>query len=456
MSFGADHHDHGGTTVSAPRLPQLPDALCPCTNVRRSCEEILTGQDVLLPSNHFEAPLDVDEEGGAESFSEKDTSRCKPDFHATEGEGQRCVSINEGNLNKLADKILHLHTNEMKVIEWDEHEWHYGVDPRIRKNFENLLSQSEQAERVALYVLCLDALNFCFWPYPNLEYEHLAIALTKVAQEDEGNLLKVELRGDSDNECSSWNATHFALHPNQLCQMTPSKMNQLLGPYLPAPPQGLEDCLPNLAERCRLLREVGFGLLHHTTYRGSILALLEETQQSASKLVYLILQIFPGFRDTTIHPSSGRQVCFYKRAQIFVGDLWAALGSQNSQIKLKACQFQDIHKLTMFADYRVPQVLRDEGALIYSKSLAQKIDSSTILAPNSPEELYIRATTIVAVDRLVELIRKKSKDADNEIKTADVGDIYWCAIRVDWHLWQVGEARIPHMKKHHCVRTIFY
>lgn len=42
-----------------------------------------------------------------------------------------------------------------------------------------------------------------------------------------------------------------------------------------------------------------------------------------------------------------RQVFFYKRAQIFVGDVWGAFGGQG----LGA--FDDIHCLTMFADYRV-------------------------------------------------------------------------------------------------------
>ena len=33
----------------------------------------------------------------------------------------------------------------------------------------------------AQYLLALDALNFCFWPQPGLEYEHLARGL-KVRQ----------------------------------------------------------------------------------------------------------------------------------------------------------------------------------------------------------------------------------------------------------------------------------
>ena len=53
------------------------------------------------------------------------------------------------------------------------------------------------------------------------------------------------------------------------------------------------------------------------------------------------------------------QVFFYKRAQILVGDLWGAF--QGSGVG----QFSDIEVLTTFADYRVPVVLRTEGALVY-------------------------------------------------------------------------------------------
>jgi hypothetical protein len=45
---------------------------------------------------------------------------------------------------------------------------------------------------------------------------------------------------------------------------------------------------------------------------------------SAVRLVELILRHLFGFRDTGVY--RGRLVHFYKRAQILVGDLWAAYG----------------------------------------------------------------------------------------------------------------------------------
>jgi hypothetical protein len=60
-------------------------------------------------------------------------------------------------------------------------------------------------------------------------------------------------------------------------------------------------------------------------------------------------------------------VFFYKRAQIFVADVFGAFQGQGL-----GC-FSDTGCLTMFADYRVPVVLRLKGILEYSPSLAAKV-----------------------------------------------------------------------------------
>lgn len=72
-----------------------------------------------------------------------------------------------------------------------------------------------------------------------------------------------------------------------------------------------------------------------------------------------------GFRDTVVY--NGMLVHFYKRAQILVGDVWAAYG-RHTMINSAAegsddnpFSFYDMKELTMFADYRVPQILRHMG-----------------------------------------------------------------------------------------------
>lgn len=62
----------------------------------------------------------------------------------------------------------------------------------------------------------------------------------------------------------------------------------------------------------------------------------------------MIVSNFSSYRDEAIF--EGKLVRFYKRAQILVADLWACFEAKG----LGA--FYDIDQITMFADYRVPQV----------------------------------------------------------------------------------------------------
>jgi len=59
----------------------------------------------------------------------------------------------------------------------------------------------------------------------------------------------------------------------------------------------------------------------------------------------------------------------------------------------------------MFADYRVPQILRHLGIFVYSDELAAAIDGEQELAYSSKLEVELRAATVVTVDRIMAKIR---------------------------------------------------
>lgn len=63
----------------------------------------------------------------------------------------------------------------------------------------------------------------------------------------------------------------------------------------------------------------------------------------------------------------GKRISFYKRAQILVADTWSVLEGKGD-----GC-FKDISSITMFADYRLPQILVHLGALKYSDELLEKL-----------------------------------------------------------------------------------
>jgi Potential Queuosine, Q, salvage protein family len=82
---------------------------------------------------------------------------------------------------------------------------------------------------------------------------------------------------------------------------------------------------------------------------------------------------------------------FYKRAQIVPSDL--ALAGLAS--------FEDLDRLTIFADNLVPHVLRVDGVLRYDTVLAAHIDAERPLPPGG-EEREIRACALHACEQLAE------------------------------------------------------
>ena len=63
-------------------------------------------------------------------------------------------------------------------------------------------------------------------------------------------------------------------------------------------------------------------------------------------------------------------------------------------------RFDDVDRLTAFADNLVPHVLRMAGVLVYDDDLADRIDREELLEAGSPEEVEIRACAVYAVELL--------------------------------------------------------
>ena len=107
------------------------------------------------------------------------------------------------------------------------------------------------------------------------------------------------------------------------------------------------------------------GKVLEVEFGGYASNLVRRAGGSATELVRLLTAYFPGFRDQAI--LNGRQVFLYKRAQIFVADIYGSFGGKGLG------RFHDIDQLTMFADYRVPVVLVNLGVLKYSSALQAKV-----------------------------------------------------------------------------------
>ena len=75
---------------------------------------------------------------------------------------------------------------------------------------------------------------------------------------------------------------------------------------------------------------------------------------------------------------------FLKRAQIFAADLWACFDGAGPGA------FADVDKMTMFADYRVPQILNTMGCLYYSPKLAATIAAKRDIPSGHSWEVQMR------------------------------------------------------------------
>ena len=504
-------------------------------------------------------------------------------LYVKEDKCQTHVTINKDAIPILAQQILekqqqqqqqnvkaeHHLSNTAMLVEWDEEDWHYSCQSfsDIDTTPTTSWPPTIQIERMTMYILALDAINFCFWRPPvvhnvrstnntlessnqneshhsnhhhyKYEYEDLAQTLTNMARSDHVQQQEqIHNTNNSNTTTSCLDTTtgtlsssspplspqllssEFLLSPMNLQNMTLERMNQLFQTFHPknntttstASAKNSESPLlvpPFMEERCRIWNEIGTVLMNPPFY-GSILPLFQMVQEKyqqqslssspssskASIMVQLLIDYFPNFRDDTTKQynnyissqpqeslSSSKSpplLYFYKRAQICVGDLNAALTSAKLQVdnddtttSTTTMNNDNMDEITTFADYRVPQLLRHSNIIQYSTKLAQRIDTYEELVQHSDEEYAIRASTIVAVELLVQELRHQQQqtfqlqepkddidDTGIETITTITGNsgVRWNAMQTDWYLWQLGEKmeQKNELLPHHRVRTTFY
>jgi hypothetical protein len=170
----------------------------------------------------------------------------------------------------------------------------------------------------------------------------------------------------------------------------------------------------------------------------------------------MVTETFPSFRDEFFF--EGRKVCIWKRAQILVAETWAAfypdpLKTKNTtttetmaSAALKHPLFPGIrgpaiHELTMFADYRVPQILHHLQILTYPPSLVEILRAGTLLESGSREEITLRAASVVAVERVREeilrLVAKKQEKGDVTIGDGSENEV--SSVLIDFFLWDLAK-----------------
>ncbi|KAK9368279.1 hypothetical protein V1509DRAFT_623601 [Lipomyces kononenkoae] len=199
------------------------------------------------------------------------------------------------------------------------------------------------------------------------------------------------------------------------------------------------ECVPLLTERIACLREAGKVLAEK--FDGSFVNCIKQADGSAVALVHLIVENLPCFRDESVY--KGHTVKIYKRAQILVADIWACFNQQSYGY------FRDIDQISMFADYRVPQILHNLGCLQYSDTLTSHVRNLQVLPHGDPREVELRGCSIWTV----EMIKSEILKAHPEAKIN--------SILIDFYLWDTAkelQSKIAVSDSIPCHRTrsIFY
>lgn len=338
------------------------------------------------------------------------------------------VANNEGSYHLPGADVSGILSSTQNVVEVGEHVW-------IDEDRLNLLVQQwvhqenahtpvtpptwydryhffDGTERTVNWILVLDAVNFCFWserdqPRWCVEYkgEHLngylaeAAALTRAVEEG----------------MPLWDATYLSTISSE------DVATIFRG----------EQTIPLFEQRLQHMHEVGRVLLER--YDGQFTRAIEQVNGNAVQLALLLARQFPSFNDVALYRT--HIVRFLKRAQICVADLYNAFGGKSWGT------LSDIDQLTIFADYKLPQVLRHYGVLAYEPMLAERVDKQELIEAGSEEEIEIRAATIWAG----ELLRRAMQSRGYAITAAEI----------DLRLWLLGQQS-DNMKPYHRTLTIFY
>lgn len=289
----------------------------------------------------------------------------------------------------------------------------------VRARLEQGLSDAQDSfgatgdlERDVQLVFLLDAVNFSFWPDPDRPRWQVTWPAEKANIGGWFSLVNVFKRAFANN-VPVLDADYLSELPLR------AAADIFIGD------NGVQ--VPMLGERAANLREAGRVL--NEKFGGKFINALEIADHDAVKIVKLLYDDFPSFRDEAM--TAGAVILFLKRAQICANDLSYLFSDRRSG------EIINLDRLTVFADYRLPQILREMGVLEYSPLLSAKIDRGENLAAGGREEIEIRGATIWAVESIRGELKKYN------------------AAQIDNALWLLSQDQ-KGFRPHHRTRTIFY
>ena len=326
------------------------------------------------------------------------------------------VAISSAGTKKAAEQIYQLmQQKSYSAGTWSSHELH----PRLTKDNE---------EETLNFIFTMNLLNFSFWSELP-ESERFAVEYKGARWTGYWSLIAALQRALEEGH---------AITTPDFWQDRDACPDSLLEHIFRS---ATNERIPLLDERISILREAGDVLYHNFGCRPANIVL--QANGSASALVNMLVDRFPNFQDVTHF--QGRKVRLLKRGQILVADLWACFQGTSYG------SFPDIDSLTMFADYRIPQMLQNLNCLWYSPRLESKISRKESFEPGEELEVEMRGCSIWCIELIRQEIFKRHPEAEGQVN----------AVLIDFFLYDTCkemEARgeLEESLPHHRTRSIFY
>ncbi|MDO8627444.1 MAG: queuosine salvage family protein [Candidatus Diapherotrites archaeon] len=308
----------------------------------------------------------------------------------------------------ITENSAHVKINKQKILEFCTNFDYKSIKHWVDEAPFDLNGLTDVGKLHFLFVF--NAISFSYWGEPKW-------TISYKGRELDGSWAMVACIGKAIEQDKP------ILNPEFLSSITKNDLAEIL--------QGTVE-IPLLEKRVNFLNHLGKTLLEK--FDGDFENVIKESKGDALKLLELIVSNFPLFNDSSF--CNGEKIFFYKRAQLFVANIYQAFNGKGFG------DLKNIDKLTVCADYKLPQVLRKLGILEYSVVLAEKIDSKTEIPKGSAEELEIRANTIWAGELIKQELKKKFPNIDS--------------IHVNDHLWLLSQNKSPEDKPYHRTRTTAY
>jgi len=302
----------------------------------------------------------------------------------------RHVRIDEA---RLAEVCAAIHPDDLKLPAWD-------FPVFLREDDDTLAGQ----------IVLFNAINFCYWGEPRWEVEF-------TGEWWDGALAML------DAIRRAWAEGIPLLDGTHLARLSEAEFEHILRG------RGRLHLMP---ERLAIWREVGRTL--STEFDGRFTNLIAAAGGDALSLVRLLVERFPSFDD--VRTLERRPIRFYKRAQLAAAQLYEAFGGRS---------WGDLARtdlLTVFADYKLPQVLRRMGILVYDAGLVATVDGEILIPAGDRREVEIRAATVWAAELMRRALIPRMP--------------HLTALHLDYWLWYAGRDQGPGIKPYHRTLTTAY